>query len=214
MTVHFTSDLHIGHKFVAAARMNGGDYEAFAGMDRSLITPETVDEHDNMLAENFDRVVKKDDVVWFLGDLTGGGNIERGLDWIKARMGTWHMITGNHDKPHPMNRDSAKYQKIFLTAFESVQMAARRKVTLSDGTHTNVMLSHFPFSTDHSPEARYMEWRLRDEGGVILHGHTHDTTKVSPDGREIHVGVDAHEFAPVSLDWVTEMVANYMGVND
>ena len=201
MSVWFTSDLHIHHRFVAGARMLGS-YD----IDRDLITPEMVEAHDQMLAESIDDVVKKDDVVWFLGDLTGGGNVEAGLDFIRARPGAWHMITGNHDKPHPLHSDSHKWQRKFLEAFESVQMAARRSVVV-DGVKHNVMLSHFPYTEDHSPESRHMEWRLRDEGDFLIHGHTHSREKFS--GKQIHVGVDAHDFAPVHLDYIVEAIRQY-----
>lgn len=209
MTVWFTSDLHIGHKFVAGAR-RVGSYDA---VDRDAVTPEIVQDHNDLVASKWDAVVKKDDIVWVVGDLTGGGYIQEGLDWIRARPGTKHLVVGNHDKAHPMNTDSAKYQEVFLgideasvgkpRPFKSVQMAARRSVKVR-GEKVNVMLSHFPFTEDHSPEARYMKWRLRDEGEYLIHGHTHSTERFN--GKEIHVGVDAWDFAPVSLETITEYI--------
>lgn len=201
MAVYFTSDLHLGHKFVAAARRQG----SYANVDRDAITQEDVDWHDTMLAEKWDAVVKKDDIVWVVGDMTGGGHVPHGLDWIRARPGVKHLIAGNHDKCHPLHKDSHKFQRVFLEAFESVQMAAFRKVAYAEAKSARVMVSHFPFSEDHSPEARYMEWRLRDEGDYLIHGHTHDTEKFN--GKEIHVGVDAWDFAPVSLDTITEYIS-------
>jgi calcineurin-like phosphoesterase family protein len=50
------------------------------------------------------------------------------------------------------------------------------------------MLSHFPYKGDHKPGDRYPEWRLRDEGLPLLHGHVHSAFLIS--GRQYNVGVD------------------------
>lgn len=200
MAVFFTSDLHLRHKFVAGARRLG----SYENVDRDSITPEDVQWHDDLLATNWDATVGKDDVVWMLGDLTGGGHVEYALEWVKARPGIKHLIVGNHDKAHPLHRDSHKFQRIFLDAFASVQMASRRKFTLSDQTSVYGLLSHFPFSEDHSPEARYTEWRLRENDDYLLHGHTHSTERFN--GKEIHVGVDAWDFTPVPLEEIVDYI--------
>lgn len=48
-------------------------------------------------------------------------------------------------------------------------------------------------------EAEYARRR-----GWLLHGHTHSDVKVR--GKEIHVGVDAHDLAPVSRSWVEKTI--------
>jgi len=65
-----------------------------------------------------------------------------------------------------------------------------------------VNLSHFPYIGDsHDSNDRWGEYRLKDYGTTILHGHTHSKKKISRSSRgtlQINVGVDAWYFFPVS----------------
>jgi calcineurin-like phosphoesterase family protein len=65
-----------------------------------------------------------------------------------------------------------------------------------------VNLSHFPYIGDsHDSNDRWGEYRLKDYGTTILHGHTHSKKKISRSSRgtlQINVGVDAWSFFPVS----------------
>lgn len=176
----FTADLHIGHKNIALAR----------GFDAA-------DVHDAFLALKWDSAVRHRDEVWVLGDISMNGkrNVERALQWISERPGTKHLIAGNHDSCHPMHSRVHKWQRVYLEVFETVQQSAVRKV------HGHrVKLSHFPFRSggDHTAVQRYPEWRFPDDDGYLLHGHTHSREVMN--GNQIHIGVDAHEFKPVSLN--------------
>ncbi len=179
-----------------------------AGLKDPFYAEAVTDWHDRILAANWDRVVRPDDVVWVLGDISAGGRAAQlnALEWIKQRPGVKHLIAGNHDGCHPMHRDSHKWQRIYLEAFESVQMAAKRRVPLLHG-HTSVMLSHFPYMGDHGAD-RYHEWRLRAVAGVpVVHGHTHSDQRWDrPYSLQIHVGVDAWNLTPVHWDEIVKIV--------
>ncbi|MBF6353308.1 metallophosphoesterase [Nocardia higoensis] len=188
--IWFTSDLHVGHRLCARLRGFGEDTEA----------------HDRALAQRWDAVVRPDDQVWVLGDISiGSGAAERrALAWIAHRPGVKHLVAGNHDPCHPLHSRSHLAQRRFLGVFESVQSAATRKIA-----GDRVTLSHFPYRDDpdgdHSAELRHNEWRPVDTGGWLLHGHTH--SDVQQRGRQLHVGVDAHGLAPVALGWIEERIA-------
>lgn len=189
--VWFTSDLHIGHKNIALTR----------GFDAD-------DAHDAFLALKWDAVVRPTDQVWVLGDVSMSGkhNVAPALQWIAERPGTKYLVAGNHDSCHPMHSQAHKWQRIYLEVFETVQQSAVRKI------HGHrVLLSHFPYAAgpnaDHTTEVRYPEWRFPDRGQFIIHGHTHSRFKVWD--KQIHVGVDAHDLSPVSLNWVEDVVQNY-----
>lgn len=167
MTGYFTSDLHIGHQLVAQHRGFGND----------------TDGHDGWLAQGWDTTVTEDDDVWLLGDLTLHRSSEA-LEWIKNRPGRKHLISGNHDECHPMHRGWHRKIPHWLKAFESVQPFGTIRI---EGQ--KVLLSHFPYSDDRG-EPRYMEWRMKDSGMWLLHGHTHKADQ-KLHGREIHVGIDA-----------------------
>lgn len=173
---YFTSDLHFGHTWVAGLR-------GFA----------SVEEHDEHIVERWNSVVRKKDTVYVLGDLMVIGYIDVVLKKHVARLnGTKHLIAGNHDSVHPMHRRAGEAQKMYLTQFASVQAYAKLRVDKQD-----VLLSHFPYLTgeaesqDHTPVARYTQWRLPDEGKWLLHGHTHSSTQRLHDGHQVHIGWDA-----------------------
>lgn len=187
MTVWFTSDLHLGHCLVA-------DKRGFA----------TVQDHDEVLLDNWDKTVKPDDVVWVVGDIAVSKPLDA-LAEIRGLPGRKRLILGNHDKAHPMYRDAFKWFGKYTETFEWVTTSARIKVN-----GTEVLLSHFPYVRDRG-DARNTQWRLPDERLPLLHGHTHGrerltNTLIYPgfgEGEdyervEVHVGADAWDFTPVS----------------
>jgi calcineurin-like phosphoesterase family protein len=195
--VLYTSDTHFSHKLVAGLR----------GF-------ENTHDHDQAIIANWNSVVRPLDTVWHLGDV-GMGHFERWADQFSELNGTIHLVTGNHDDVFPGNRDSWKYQCQWMYGdrFASVQAFTRRKV---EGRY--FLLSHFPYDGDHTGEDRYTQYRLRDDGMWLLHGHTHLKTKLSPEmrqeghmliwrGRQLHVGLDAWALKPVTQDEVVRVMA-------
>ncbi|MFD3463738.1 metallophosphoesterase [Nocardia fluminea] len=189
MKTFYTSDLHIGHAWAAETR----GYPSTESQDADL-------------ARRWDRTVGAKDQVWVLGDISIGGkkNELAALNWLSARNGTKHLVTGNHDGCHPMRSRAAKWQAEYLLhAFSSVQQTAVHKIT-----GHRVWLSHFPFrhdpNGDHTEENRFEEWRVPDTGQWLIHGHTHAETRVR--GRQLHVGVDAHHFTPVPQTWIADQI--------
>lgn len=186
-SIWFTSDLHWGHIKVASLR----------GFDDP-------NDHDKVLSDNWRARVKPDDIVWVLGDLAASSPTDA-LDLMRELPGRKRLIKGNHDKNHGMFRDAWKWDSAYREVFEYTSEFGRIKVH-----GETVLLSHFPYETDHTDEPRHTQYRLRNQGQFLLHGHTHssqrDTSSV-----ELHVGVDAWDLAPVPLtevqDWVGEEIA-------
>lgn len=153
MSVYFTSDLHLGHEKVAALR-------GYASAEA----------HDEALAARWRSTVREDDIVYVLGDVTANASARVlipalvRLDWLPGRK---RLILGNHDGAHPMHRDAAKCFRTYASTFEHVSTAARVRIA-----GRQVLLSHFPYERDRG-ETRHAQWRLRDEGLPLLHGHTH-----------------------------------------
>src|ERR1035441_3006398 len=195
--IWFTSDTHFNHLMVAQVR----------GF-------ETAEKHDETIIANWNSVVMPDDTVWHLGDV-GLGRWSTLRPKVCELNGLKHLITGNHDATFPGARDSHKHQLEWMDTFLSVQAYARRRIC-----DEQVLLSHFPYTGDHSEEDRYTQYRLRDEGLYLLHGHTHSWKKLAlpsfrvnilggePQrrGRMIHVGLDAWDFKPVSLSVIEKMI--------
>lgn len=173
MTVYHWADLHVAHTLVAKDR----------GFDSTA-------EHDDFIAQMWVETVTKRDSVWLLGDLASA-NPKPALELLAKLPGTKHLVAGNHCPVHPMHPDSHRYQRRYMEVFNSVQIAGLRR--LGDNW---ALLSHFPYEGDGpGREDRYSQWRLRDEGGWLLHGHVHKAWKVN--GRQINVGVDQWD-RPVS----------------
>jgi Predicted phosphoesterase or phosphohydrolase len=196
MTKWYTSDLHIGHFLVADLRARV--------LELTFDDPrQAIAWHDQMLAANWDAIVRRDDQVWILGDLSCGGRMVQAaaLAWLAQRPGEKHLVSGNHDTCWPGHRNAHKEQRLYLNSgIASVQPFARHRINGHE-----VLLSHFPYVGDHSETDRYDQYRLRDEGRYLLHGHTHSRDQVSND-RQIHVGVDAWDFRPVNLDQIMEFI--------
>lgn len=178
MSVYFTSDLHLGHAKVAEIR-------GFA----------SVSDHDRAISESWRARVRDRDQVWVIGDLAASSP-RHALEILAGLPGEKHLILGNHDPAHPMHRDAHRKLRLYAEVFASVAQSARRRIGGRE-----VLLSHFPYENDRG-EPRYTQWRLRDEGVPLLHGHTHSTEPFGRSERgtlEIHVGVDAWGFAPVDM---------------
>ena len=186
----FTSDLHLGHANVAFLR--------------GFASPEA---HDAEIVRRWNATVSPDATVWVLGDVamkfdSGVRRTARSLNGAK------HLIWGNHDAGHPMHRTAHNAWRQFVDygqpgdgPFLSAAASARRKLPTGD----YAVLSHFPYERDRGA-VRHAQWRLRDEGLWLFHGHTHGRERVTLDRghTEFHVGLDAWDLAPVSMACVLE----------
>lgn len=180
--VFFHSDWHFNHAFVAETR----GYSSAA-------------EHDEALIERINSRVTKRDHVFVLGDVFMG-SVRAGLEQIQRVNGVKHLVLGNHDPGHPMHRKSIPHTRRFLDVFESVSL--HEQIRLPGGR--KVLLSHFPYEGDHEDrEDRYTQWRLRDEGDWLIHGHVHDAWRFND--RQINVGVDFWPY-PVDADTMAALI--------
>ncbi|AYN57754.1 metallophosphoesterase [Arthrobacter phage DrManhattan] len=183
--VFFHSDWHFNHEFVAETR----------GFDSAA-------EHDDVLLEAINSTVTKRDHIYVLGDLFMG-SVTNGLDKIRRVNGVKHLVLGNHDPGHPMHRKSIPHTKRFLDVFDSVSL--HEQIRLPGGR--KVLLSHFPYEGDHDDRPdRYRQWRLRDEGEWLIHGHVHDTWTLRD--RQVNVGVDKW-LSPVSADLMATLIDGF-----
>lgn len=183
--VFFTADTHFGHRAMVEKGWRP-QYSSVEAMDADLI-------------ERWNTTVRPGDTVWHLGDF-GMGGAASFLPIVQKLHGTIHLVTGNHDAPWPGNRQAYRHQPVWLAAgFASVQAFARRRI---EGQQ--VLLSHFPYEGDHVEEDRAEQYRLRDLGLPLLHGHVHSAWQVR--GRQVNVGVDVWGFAPVAVERLVEVI--------
>lgn len=128
---------------------------------------------DAALTERWNATVGADDTVWLLGDFALGPGLKRAAALLDGLAGHKHLVAGNNDPPEVRA----------LAGWASV--SDYRELTL-DGVA--LVLCHYPFRS----------WNGMAKGALNLHGHSHG--RMAPLARQIDVGVDCWDFAPVTLD--------------
>lgn len=156
------------------------------------------------IIRRWNETVGPDDTVYHLGDVALGP-IRESLACIRRLNGHKILILGNHDRPF-MKKDKPAFDEWMDTyikaGFEDIRFSDAH--TIGDGKTavSPVLLSHFPYDGDSHGEERYKQDRLKDVGVPLIHGHTHSSAHpVSKSKRgtvQVHVGMDAWNFMPVS----------------
>lgn len=211
--VWFVGDPHVaGHRLVARIRGFVDESGTEEHRGETVFLADT-NEHDRTLAENWDKVIKPNDIVYVLGDISINGK-QPALDWFKERPGVKILISGNHDPVHPgFFRNAYKKVAAWREVFVDIQPYYRLSLL-----GRVVLLSHLPYSgtgaegkRDNGEEVpeRGSQWRLPDLGAPLIHGHVHSQERahVSDEGSpQLHVGLDAWDLKPVPqsvvLDWL------------
>lgn len=162
---------------------------------------------DETLISNWNAVVGPEDEVFHLGDVALGDK-DRWVDIFKRLNGRKTLVIGNHDRIFAAN--SENYQQKFVELYNQMfddYYDNLRGIWLDDGTIVD--LSHFPYDGDSHDGDRYEQYRLKDSGRILIHGHTHSTEKFTRSKRgtkQIHVGVDAWNYSPVSEDTIIQLI--------
>jgi calcineurin-like phosphoesterase family protein len=187
--VFYTSDLHFSHRRVSEIR----------GFDDPSA-------HDAALILNWNSVVQPCDTVFVLGDVSLM-KPARYMHLTNMLNGTKHLIFGNHDPGNGGNRDAHKYGSDYWNAgFVSSHDFLRRRIG-----GRNILLSHYPYSGDHTEEDRMAQYRLPDLGLPLLHGHVHSGERLtfSKTGTaQIHVGLDAWDLTPVNQAVIEKILSS------
>lgn len=193
----FVADTHFDHPYVAGLRQ---------GIALEDVTDADVRAHDEAIIRAWNRVVQPEDIVWHLGDLSIKP-VARVSHLVGCLNGRKRLVLGNHDQAHPMfgAKSFDQFVTTLAVGFEWAGPFAHVGLDLGGTRHTRVALSHFPYRADREEEAdpRAMQWRLRDEGGLLIHGHLHSDEPMTSE-REVHVGWDTWH-RPVSRHEVAEL---------
>jgi calcineurin-like phosphoesterase family protein len=183
MNIFFTSDTHFYHRNILTycpGRKTLGD---------------SVEEMNEGLITNWNRLVKKDDIVYHLGDFTLTTRVDL-IDPILERLnGRIRLVKGNHDKWIKRFDDLKNKDK-----FDWVRQYNREVFTI-DGTNYEIVMMHYPFLT----------WDGSSRGSINVHGHAHGgNDHLNVGTKRIDVGVDAINmcYHPVSLLDVIRLTAS------
>jgi calcineurin-like phosphoesterase family protein len=188
MQTWFTADTHFGHTNIIKYA------------DRPF---DSVDSMRAELVRRWNDRVAADDRVLVLGDFALG-RIDETLKVLEELNGSKDLIVGNHDRPFdPDPRRRAEWTTRYLDAgFRSVTHGT---IGYTLGGRYPVLIGHFPYAGDSHDADRYAQLRPYDSGLPIVHGHVHTTWHLK--GRQLNVGVDVNDYAPVSEDEVVATLA-------
>lgn len=200
--IFFTSDLHFGHGNVikysnrpfmdqferheydkAKANLTPAEYREFER--RFKLSRQTVERMDNTMIERFNSKVLPNSTVYILGDVAFYKEVSTTISLLKRMNGRKILIAGNHDKY--MVKDRA-----FRDCFEQVRDFMEIK-------HENqsITLCHYAMLT----------WNKSHHGAWMLHGHSHGSLPDDNTQLRIDVGVDCHDFYPISFSEVKEIMS-------
>lgn len=158
--IWFTSDTHFAHNRI----------QTFCPDTRPQCS---LEEHDELLIENWNRCVKRGDRIYHLGDFSFG-SVNYTENVLRRLRGDIHLIYGNHDE-------------VLRTPKLECYFNSRQdyKEIRIDGQ--KVIMFHFPIH----------EWHQCHRGSFHLFGHVHDTYG-SVRGRSLNVGIDNRPGADMS----------------
>jgi calcineurin-like phosphoesterase family protein len=159
----YISDLHLGHEKILA-------------LEPFLRPFKTIEEHDNAILENWNKVVKPNDNVWVLGDVSvGGTKKEELIKRLHDCNGTKNLVLGNHDPDGELMVNTHVFNLIYGA--------------YSDGSR-GWILTHIPVHPD----------CLGTRFVANIHGHLHASTIKDP--RYVNVSCEQTFCTPINRDEV------------
>jgi calcineurin-like phosphoesterase family protein len=184
----FTSDCHYGHANII--KYCNRPFVSVEEMDRELIA-------------RYNAIVSYEHTVMFLGDVFICKG-ERAASIMKQLSGKKLLVLGNHDK---------SAAAMAALGFDAVMETCTLHIA-----GRAVRASHFPYqgTPDHGYEDggranKFADKQLKRNSSskdeVLLHGHTHRLERVGKHNM-IHVGVDAWDYAPVSMTVIEELITS------
>lgn len=101
---------------------------------------------DQVILQNYNAMVHKDDTVYILGDICHHMKIEAADELIRKMNGKKYLINGNHDK----NYDP----RLFVEIRDFMKISVNGQC---------FVLMHYPM----------LSWPKKNSGSIQLHGHIH-----------------------------------------
>lgn len=134
----------------------------------------SVEEMDEILIQNINKLVKPHDTLYHLGDWAF-----RASDYKQYRprihCSTIHLLRGNHDK------------SLCIQQFRSI-----KELMDIDIGNQSIILCHYPMRS----------WNKSFHGSWQLYGHCHGNLEDDPNLLSFDVGVDCWNYEPINFDTV------------
>jgi calcineurin-like phosphoesterase family protein len=139
-----------------------------------------VEEMDNTIISNWNSKIQQYDHAWFLGDFCFT-NVEKGQEYLNRLNGIKHLIIGNHDKTG-----------VQLKGWATIDDLKEIKI---NGQW--ITLCHYAMRV----------WNKCHYGTWHLYGHSHGSLPDDPNSLSFDVGVDCHNYTPLSFNDVKSIMA-------
>ena len=150
---------------------------------------ESADEMDQKLIENWNELIGENDIVFHLGDFAfkGSNSIKHYRDQLNGRIS---LLRGNHD---------AKQFGQLTPHFDGVYDYLEIDVEDKDANQgwQRITLCHYSLRV----------WNRSHHDSWSLYGHSHGTLPDDPNSLSFDVGVDCHDYKPISYNRVKEIMA-------
>ena len=172
---YFTSDWHLFHNHII-------EY-----CDRK---PASVQQMHQTLVFNHNQIVKPDDELWVIGDISlmsaeFAGRVGKQIEKFN---GIKHLVLGNHDE-----WKAQSFEKIGFTTVHTAMWFKFNDLT---------------FYMMHDP-SKYIVIE-KDPKAILLCGHVHTLFQhLLPKKRVINVGVDAWDLKPVSFNQILQLLSDH-----
>ena len=148
-----------------------------------------VDEMNQVMIERWNEKVKPDDEVYYLGDFALTKDKEAVADVLDQLNGTKYLICGNHEGPALSNPKKFKWIKDYFEL-------KVKDPDVKNGVQ-RIILFHYAMRV----------WRSDFRGTWHLYGHSHGNLPDKEDKLCFDVGVDNHDFYPLSYQEVKDIMA-------
>ena len=138
-----------------------------------------VHEMDAELIERWNKRVKPGDLVYHLGDFALVRNPAEIKTYVRQLRGQIHLILGNHDQKRLKG----------LVGFADV--TPYKEITVGE---QKIILLHYAMKV----------WNKSHFGSWQLHGHSHGSLPRDFERKQLDVGVDVWNYAPISFEEVAK----------
>lgn len=152
----------------------------------------SIEEHDEAIIQNWNSLVKPDDIVYHLGDVMLNDD-ERGLKCLQRLNGHIHLIRGNHCTDNRL----LKYAECW-----NVESVGDWATVIKSGKQS-IYLSHFPTITSNFDVDKPLKARMVN---VCGHTHTKDPFADWNKGLIFHCELDTNNCKPWNLEDILKVI--------
>lgn len=143
----------------------------------------SVDEMNQAMIDNWNAVVDPQDTVYHLGDFAFGRKVNRVNHLIRSLNGHKFLIYGNHDKDAVLKSEGWVWKGYY------------KKIKVQG---QSIILFHYATRV----------WDKCHRGSWMLYGHSHGSLPENTDAWTTDVGVDCHNFTPISFEQVGDIMSS------